>query len=251
MYHKLYMSRSSIKLLIDSAKRANQSESSTNFQVDLWKQISGYSRLTLESLKLPVSWYNCNASGVITHDGTPYTITLTGRYRDIDMLCSSLEYALLNEVGISFSVVCNAHTGKITIATGDSSNFSLTPAGALWQRLGIASSQSGSAAFVTFSNPHKLYTGDDYIYLQVGGLNGNILNIDQHYTPATFTISLPNLIDRHYGEMIETITNPERNSFTVPVPGVELESLVVQLRDQSGTQLSLNDANWQCMLRFS
>lgn len=237
-------------LVIDSSKRDNTSESTTDFQVNLRRPIP-FKTIKLESIRIPLTWYNITSSNnsFTLDDGTEYNLTVTsGRYHTLNDLLDVMQDVIRTATSdSSFTVVQHSRTGRVTIsATG---NFTIEYS-ALMGLLGMPSGSplSGASSY-TLTRVPSFYSIDKYIMLKIDRLEGHIEHINNLQDASSFVVQLPNISHLIFGEDL-VLDNNTDDQMIFEKGTQQLSSFRVQLYDSTNTLLDLNNNDMSIILRL-
>lgn len=247
-------------ILIDSAKRQNKSESSTNFSVNL---TNGYNvkMARLKSIMIPLTFYNITTNNnyiscdfLDLSDGshnTQFTIT-PGRY-SVETLIDAinLQFTTLPAPYGYFVLSFCSENGAFTFTATDNVNIVSISNTQLCRDLGIEFIYAYKTGPIITSTLPSIFINTNYLKLSINNLNSNLINIDNNQNNTTFFIELDT--DHHndfYGKKI-LLTNPaddtgcKNNVYSNPV---NLQNFKINITDRNNNILNLNGVDWWCLI---
>lgn len=247
-------------LVIDSSKRVNASELSTDFQVNLRAPITT-SMVKLDSFKIPLTWYNItsyNYRFIIIRDVTSYSMTLPqGRYNNIVDLLQEMQTLIRSTLSDNtFILSVNAYTGKITISADTDfvvkAGATTATSKSLWVVLGYSdgssSTQTDPDTSHTFSSVPSFYSLDQYLMLKIDSLEGNVEHINSLQDSTSFILDIPEVSNNQFGRSF--VLDTESDKFMTFNNPIRLKSFRVSLYNSDNQLINLNNNNFTITLKI-
>ena len=256
------MSYQNINFLIDSSKRQNASDGTTDFSCSLSNALKVRS-CRLRECCVPLTFYN------ITSDNnhleynvdwaTPSYFTFDippGRYTPVSLVSVVMEHfnttnnALEGSYQMSYSDVTGKFTVVLTPGTVGEPTFLM--GGTLMAWLGFTELLLSHSYQISNSSPHGFIT-NDYLKLNLTYLDGGVLEVNNERHSATFIVE--NTIDfteDYFGKKL-FIQNPDADTgvksheFQEPIT---LQQFHISIRNSANEVLDLNGANWWAVVEL-
>lgn len=252
-----------INLMVDSSKRQNINETSTNFSVNLVNPLF-VQTARLKLCCIPLTYHNITEVTIfysISQTAGPvesYSFVIpSGRYSISDLLSTVNSY-LASSASSTYGAVSLAYnysSGVFTFTlvrgsgTAISGGLTISPS-SLTTIMGFTTLSGGFTVASTL--PTQLISSD-YLKLSLTYLDGNVVNISHSQTSSTFIIE--NNIDwksDSFGTKL-IIQNPvqdtggKNNTYTHPI---QLQSFKVTIRDRNDNIIDLNGVDWWAMIEI-
>lgn len=260
------MTFESFNLLIDSSQRINQSESNTNFTVNLSRSYNvKIARCKLANI--PLTQYNItNANNTlqwvqydtILLSNTFYSLEIeNGRYSTnsfIDKVNSTITTLGLGNMVLNF----NSNSGRFVFSMNlPHLEVQLTPTPIII-----------TLGFPYSTEPYPVYRGvtltsiviptafinTDYLKLTIKYLNGSFVNINNNQNSSSFLLEIKDddYQNTFFGKtvFIENIGIDNGGKSIVFDNPVKLQSFTVSLTDKDDNVLDLNGVDWWCNIEL-
>ena len=254
-------------LLIDSSKRQNLSEPSTNFSVNL---TNGYSvkMARFKNACIPLTFYNItSANNAFTYQFSDnhwvlhtYTITIPiGRYTfsDLTSTISSLLGSQDHTVG-TLTLTYNSHSGTFMFTSTPSFGFyAYIHVTQLITDLGFVSNY-GTVPTIqiqgtyTSTNPIK-FLSIEYLQLSLNYLGSSVITVNNNQSNTTFLLEMPSdsitgyFCEKRLITNINEDTGAKNNVYSTPI---QLQSFKVTLSDKDNNIVDLNGYNWWSIIEL-
>ena len=228
-------------IYLDSDDRINPSQPACQYTFYLKNPIEAGSTIVLESVRVPLTYYNVDMNASVVISATTYTVTVSGRFGSATELLTAFVSALNTATGKTFNYALNAYSGRVTITCNNS--FSIDPTSDLWILLGATPDQTGSGTSLVLTNPHKFAKTFAPVLLKLGvglALIGNVPQVGN----TTFILQYP--LGRNQTEdLVEFVDPASVYRYTVTE---RLTKLDVALTSLSGRPLDLREGSWSVTL---
>ena len=234
-------------LFIDSRDRTNGT--STNFSIRLPQTYAGVKEVSLESAFVPNVIYNITSSNNVIPviiSATTYNATLTpGRY-SAGLLALEMQSKINTAVaasGATFTVTINDSSFLCTITGSTTFTIDFGSATSPWRELGFANAVTASGTSCTGTNAVQLNL-PTALFLNVSEWSHNAIAVTgtHSYTPS---FVLPLASNPGDVSSYSALANFRQK---ITLPGVTFASLRIRLTDNNGTEVSLQGAEWSCLV---
>jgi len=238
-------------ILIDSKDRTSNSNSSSNFKIQLSNFVDG-TTISLKQFLIPNSIFNIvtgvNDRIVWNRSSTNYSYQIAAGKYTITNLLSTIQSGMNTTDANSYTLSYSSTTFKTTIAGSAAFilNWSSNPnaSTSIWRELGFINNDTSSATSHTGTNVVQLHHPLTFIIqIQELGYSG----ITNRGVPFTFLC----IMNSGNGEVQEL---SENNYFNQTVHlldhTIHLNSLTIELKYPDGSSLSLNGADWIMILEI-
>jgi len=239
------------QLIVDSRDRNSGSTSSTNFTVNLKETLSDTCRVELDFPLIPATYYTVNSTNnlIVFNDGsTNQTATISSGNYSANALASAIQTAMQtlitaesdgNTVTVSYSSTTFAFTFAITPGT---LSLKFSQANTMWQLLGFTNADTSSVASVTGSNVVSMERPDLLVI--------SIQELDIQIYKGSTSINGTFVIRFDSPAATVNVWEPQKVVAVQYYEPKTLNKLTINLTDITGTNVSLNGADWIFIMRI-
>ena len=237
---------SSSFIYIDSSDRLFGSPS--NFKVDIQDLNSNNEKdISLNTLSINKSFYsinNNNHSFLFSTTGTTGTTNLTNGNYNSTQFCTELNTQLNSfPLGITFASSCSSTNGKLTIASSDTSDFTITSNTQNYRYLGMNVSSVVPSVSGIWVSPNVIdLSGSRYIDVLV----------DLPISSVNTKNKNKNVLARVYinADRFSQILYLKENFSFCKLLTARLNQISFQLVDEFNNELDLNGTEWNCTIEI-
>lgn len=242
-------------LLIDSSKRFNQSESNTDFNVNLQNSYK-IKACKLKIISIPLTIYNIDSfNGTFTYydASSIFNISIPSGFYSITSLIADVNQQISSMSGLLL-LSYNITNGLFSFVQSDNSIFYVTPQSyPLLQLLGFpATGWANTLPFVATSIC-PIFINNNYFTLNINYLNTNQININNINSNSTFIIEIKNnFMNQVFGDtlFIQNNIDDSGGKCNIYMESINLQNFRVSLCDKNNLPLKLNGVDWYAIIEL-